>query len=83
MCERLHLTRHFGHGGLEVFTNTILRRKDMSNPLREPDVAAHQSENGCETIYSHSTVKMIIREFKIAASHPVRGCPSMYTPKSD
>jgi len=50
---------------IQVCVNTMPRRKDISNDLRETAVAAHQSGKGCDAIsiqlfgVNHSTVSVL------------------------
>ncbi|XP_053577468.1 uncharacterized protein LOC128666737 isoform X3 [Bombina bombina] len=77
--------------GGQFLHNTMPRRKDICNDLREAIVAAHQSGKGYKAISKqfkvhHSTVRKIIykwKTFKTVANLPRSGRPSKFTPRSD
>ena len=74
-----------------MFVNTMPRRNDISDDLREAIVAAHQSGKGYKVISQlfgvhHSTERKIIHKwktFKTVTSLPRSGRRSKFTPSSD
>ena len=92
-CEHLYKSRAFVTllvWSIQVCVNTMPRRKDISNDLREAIVAAHQFGKGYKDISKffgvhHSTEIKIIHKwetFNTAVYLPRSGCPSKFTPRS-
>ena len=90
----LYKSRSFGSllvWSIQVCVNTMPRRKDISNNLREETVAAHQSGKGYKTISKlfgvhHSAERKIIHKWKIfktAVNPPRSGCPNKFIQGSD
>jgi len=72
---------------IQVCVNTMPRRKDISNDLREAVIAAHQSGKTISKLFGvpHFTMKKIIHKWKTlttVVNLSRSGHPSKFTPKS-